>query len=255
MPRFELEQQWQELASEVLTGFRAWRAQHPTATLSEIEEALDAAGRWRGRGWSRMRRCAARPPTGTRREARPVSGLRRADAVRWTEVRRLTTAGEQTLTLTARAPAARPAGPGFSPLDEELGLVPGVLTPRLQEGLCAWAPGCPCPGGADAGLLHGGAVSAATARRQTERPGRPRCGAKRPRSRGWSGRRRTRARTGRAAAERGRGDGALGRRHVGRGQDCWPSARSPAPGEARTVATCRISAAAPTMPRSPAWRW
>ena len=26
-------------------------------------------------------------------------------------------------------------GPGFSPLDEELGLLPGRLTPRLQEAL------------------------------------------------------------------------------------------------------------------------
>ena len=30
---------------------------------------------------------------------------------------------------------ARSAGPGFSPLDEELGLLPGNLTPRLQEAL------------------------------------------------------------------------------------------------------------------------
>src|SRR3954447_12121281 len=31
--------------------------------------------------------------------------------------------------------SAPPAGVGFSPLDEELGLLPGQLTPRLQEGL------------------------------------------------------------------------------------------------------------------------
>ena len=40
-------------------------------------------------------------------------------------------------------PAARSARPGFSPLDEELGLLPGTLTPALQEGvvrLGAWVP-------------------------------------------------------------------------------------------------------------------
>src|SRR6266508_6018262 len=31
--------------------------------------------------------------------------------------------------------SARPAGPGFFPLDDELGLRAGQLTPRLQEGL------------------------------------------------------------------------------------------------------------------------
>src|SRR4051812_38243711 len=31
--------------------------------------------------------------------------------------------------------SARPVGPGFSPLDDELGLLSGDLTPRLQEGL------------------------------------------------------------------------------------------------------------------------
>jgi hypothetical protein len=31
--------------------------------------------------------------------------------------------------------SARPAGPGFSPLDEELGLLPGGLSPTLAEGL------------------------------------------------------------------------------------------------------------------------
>ena len=40
-------------------------------------------------------------------------------------------------------PAARPAAPGFSPLDEELALLPGALTPSLQEGvvrLGSWLP-------------------------------------------------------------------------------------------------------------------
>jgi YgiT-type zinc finger domain-containing protein len=32
---------WDELAEEVLSGMKAWRLQHPKATLGEIEAALD----------------------------------------------------------------------------------------------------------------------------------------------------------------------------------------------------------------------
>jgi hypothetical protein len=35
---------WDELSAEILTGMREWRLQHPKATLSEIEAALDE--RW-----------------------------------------------------------------------------------------------------------------------------------------------------------------------------------------------------------------
>jgi hypothetical protein len=44
----ELEGQWRELAEEVLVGIKEWRVQHPRATLSEIEAALDER-------WSRVR--------------------------------------------------------------------------------------------------------------------------------------------------------------------------------------------------------
>jgi hypothetical protein len=36
------EHQWRELAEEVISGMAEWRLQHPTATLGEIEAALDA---------------------------------------------------------------------------------------------------------------------------------------------------------------------------------------------------------------------
>lgn len=35
---------WDELSAEILSGMREWRLQHPKATLSEIEAALDE--RW-----------------------------------------------------------------------------------------------------------------------------------------------------------------------------------------------------------------
>jgi hypothetical protein len=64
-------------------------------------------------------------------------------------------------------------GRGISPLDEELALLPGILTPRLQEALAhlgTWLPFAPA-----AAMLHrftGVRVSAATAQRQTEVVGR-----------------------------------------------------------------------------------
>ena len=43
---------------------------------------------------------------------------------------------------------ARPAGPGFSPLDDELELLPGGLSPTAEAGLarlCAWVARVPPP--------------------------------------------------------------------------------------------------------------
>src|SRR5919198_5752970 len=37
----EVEARWRELSEEVITGMAEWRAQHPRATLREIEAALD----------------------------------------------------------------------------------------------------------------------------------------------------------------------------------------------------------------------
>src|SRR5260370_34651830 len=50
MDRDHFDQHWWPLAQEVLTGMKEWRLQHPTATLSAIEAALDARlGRLRAR--------------------------------------------------------------------------------------------------------------------------------------------------------------------------------------------------------------
>ena len=37
----EVEARWRQLAEEVITGMTEWRGQHPRATLTEIETALD----------------------------------------------------------------------------------------------------------------------------------------------------------------------------------------------------------------------
>src|SRR5579884_2711870 len=65
--------------------------------------------------------------------------------------------------------SARPAGRVFSPLDEELALLPGPLSPRLHEGLVrlgTWMPFARAA--AELGWFCGVAVGAATACRLTE---------------------------------------------------------------------------------------
>jgi hypothetical protein len=68
---------------------------------------------------------------------------------------------------------ARPAGPGFSPLDEELGLLPGNLTPRLQEALVRLSTHIPSFAKAARELtwFTGAQVHPDTARQRTEAAG------------------------------------------------------------------------------------
>jgi hypothetical protein len=116
MPEADPDARWNDVAAEVLTGFRAWRAQHPTATLTEIEDELD-------RRWYRLRARvvedaalrsaaadlgtpAARPPCPTCGTPMQADGRK---------ARRLTTTGDEALTLTrfhARCPAC---GTGLFP--------------------------------------------------------------------------------------------------------------------------------------------
>ena len=68
---------------------------------------------------------------------------------------------------------ARPVEPGFSPLDDELGLLPGSLTPRLQEALVRLSTQQPSFAKASAELTFftGATLHADTARRRTEAAG------------------------------------------------------------------------------------
>ena len=111
-----VEARWRALAAEVVAGFRAWREAHPTASLTEIEEALDE--RWaRARAGlvadAALASAAARAGRWAERPRCPAcGGPMRADG---TEERRLTTTGDQVLTLR-RARARCPAcGAGLFP--------------------------------------------------------------------------------------------------------------------------------------------
>lgn len=69
--------------------------------------------------------------------------------------------------------SARPVAPGFFPLDEELALLPGNLTPRLQEALARLSVQQPsfAKAAAELAFFTGATVHADTARRRTEAAG------------------------------------------------------------------------------------
>lgn len=69
-------------------------------------------------------------------------------------------------------PGARSVGPGFSPLDDELGLLPGTLTPTLQAHLSRLGAQLSFTAAArEVSRLTGVRVSPATVRRRTEADG------------------------------------------------------------------------------------
>src|SRR5256885_15882644 len=75
-------------------------------------------------------------------------------------------------TCSATMRAARPAGPVFFPLDEELQLLPGPLSPRLQEDLVHLSTWMPFERAAtELAYFTRVEVSDTTARRHTEAAG------------------------------------------------------------------------------------
>jgi len=79
----------------------------------------------------------------------------------------------RSLRWSAATGFARPAGPGFFPLDEELALLPGTLTPRLQEALVRLSTQQPsfAKAARELTFFTGATVHADTARRRSEAAG------------------------------------------------------------------------------------
>lgn len=112
-----MDQRWRQEAEAVLTGFKEWRLQHPTATLSEIEVALDE--RWvvaRARLLQDAALASAAADltaAGVPRPPCPDCGT--PLEARGREVRRLTTGHEQPLTLTRHRAVCPACGAGLFP--------------------------------------------------------------------------------------------------------------------------------------------
>jgi len=162
--------------AEAVTGLRDWRVQHPTATFAELEAAVDErfnAARARVLGeLARLSAAAdlAGRPAGERARC-PACGDRLAPQGK--RRRAVVTQGAREVVLErdyARCPAC---GRGVFPLDEELGLLPGPLSPRLREAVVrvgTWIPSFQ-RGAAALAYFTGVRVDAETVRRQTEAAG------------------------------------------------------------------------------------
>ena len=96
------DQRWPQEAAAILSGFKEWRVQHPRATLSEIEAALDAR---LAQLRARLLEDAALASAAADLRALPPEACPRcprcgqAMARRGPEARHLTTTYEQPLTL------------------------------------------------------------------------------------------------------------------------------------------------------------
>ena len=96
------EAQWRQLADEVCTGMKEWRLQHPKATLTEIERALDER---LARMRARMLEDAALASAAADLRGQPAEDRPHCPQcgavmqLRGPEVRQLTTTYEQPITL------------------------------------------------------------------------------------------------------------------------------------------------------------
>lgn len=171
----EIDARWRELAEEAMSRMKEWRLVHPKATLAEIEAALD----------ERLEKVRARMLEDAAQvsAAADIAGAKGEEPPRCPEcraelkdqgqgTRAVTTKGNQTINLRRSYGLCPSCGARLSPLDEELGLLPGSLAPSLVESvvlLGAWIPFEP----AAELLAHftRGRTGEATARRGTEEAG------------------------------------------------------------------------------------
>lgn len=114
----DFDARWQELAEEVLSGMKEWRLQHPKATLTEIETALDERlGRMRARMLEDAALASAAADISmAQEEERPVCrhcGTKLRGRGR--HKRRLTSQQEQMLTLERSYGVCPTCGKGLFP--------------------------------------------------------------------------------------------------------------------------------------------
>ena len=115
---WDFEQEWHELAEDVISGMQEWRLQHPKATLCEIEAALDER---LGKVRARMLQDAALASAvadlkAALRHERPVCAACGVPlAARGSAVRELTTQHDQMLRLERSYAVCPQCGAGLFP--------------------------------------------------------------------------------------------------------------------------------------------
>lgn len=112
----ELEEEWTQLSDEILAEVKAWRAQHPQATLYEIEAEVDArlgVARSRLLEATALAGPVADPAAAGERPVCPECGA--AMRLEGTRTRRLTTTHNRAVTLARRYARCPRCGTGLFP--------------------------------------------------------------------------------------------------------------------------------------------
>ena len=127
-------------------GITQWRKEHPKATWAEIEAAVDEQiNQLRAQLLQDVVQMGEREDWSQKPEAeRPTCATCGKPLwARGKQTRYLQTTGGEAVKLTRTYGACPGCGVGFFPLDEELGLLGGGLTPRGEETLvrlASWMP-------------------------------------------------------------------------------------------------------------------
>jgi hypothetical protein len=172
---FDCSAHWRHVSEEVMAGIQTWRQQHPHATLEEIEAAVDARV-----AELRMRMLQEAALASQAVDVNQPHGPDRPSCYhcgapvesRGPRERQVMTDQGQILRLRRSSVVCPTCQVGFSPLDDELSLLPGQMTPRLHESvvrLGTWMPFAQVA--AMLALFTGVVISEPTVRRATERDG------------------------------------------------------------------------------------
>ena len=131
----EVESSWHRLGEEVILGIKEWRLQHPRATLTEIEQAMD--GLW-GRARARFLQDVALASEAREMGNIPEEGGSRCPACghllesRGQKIRSLTTHYEQRINLKRSYGVCPACGTGLFPPGRRIGVA--AREPDTQPG-------------------------------------------------------------------------------------------------------------------------
>ncbi|MBU2447626.1 MAG: ISKra4 family transposase [Bacteroidetes bacterium] len=140
----KVSRKWQGMSEEMNTGIAEWREQHPQATFREIEAEIDRRlDKYRAKILSDTANLSASAAwkEGADGPVCPKCGARLEGKGK--KKRELQVRGGRVVEIEREYGVCPKCGQGIFPLDEELELLPGGLTPRGHENLVrlsSWMP-------------------------------------------------------------------------------------------------------------------
>lgn len=161
---------WEEATRAAYQELQAWRKDHPKATLIEMERFLEEQLNRLRRGL--LEDLASSSPAANGRDGRLCPTCGGQCEARGQHERTLTLVGDEQLRLRRSYLVCEACGAGRFPLDDELGLLPGTLSPRLQEAIVRLSTSLPFGQAVrEVAWLLGVSLSERTAGRLTEQAG------------------------------------------------------------------------------------